>query len=53
MADKIPETPMLDELEKGGWPNFVKEIKMPAQKSPMAADLPGQLELSYTEKIGH
>ena len=53
MADKIPKAPMLDELEKGGWPSFVKEIKMPAKKSPMAADLLGQLELSYKEKIGH
>jgi len=53
MADKIPKTPKLDELEKGGWPSFVKEIKMAAKKSPMAADLLGQLELSYNEKIGH
>jgi sulfite reductase alpha subunit len=53
MADKIPKTPKLDELEKGGWPSFVKEIKMAAKKSPMAADLLGQLEQSYNEKIGH
>jgi len=53
MADKIPKTPMLDELEKGGWPSFVKEIKMAAKNSPMCADLLGQLELSYKEKIGH
>ena len=52
MAD-LPKTPMLDELEKGKWPSFVKEIKLAAQKSPMAADLLGQLEQSYTEKIGH
>jgi len=52
MAD-IPKTPKLDELEKGGWPSFVKEIKMAAKKSPMAADLLGQLEQSYNEKIGH
>lgn len=50
---EIPKTPKLDELEKGGWPSFVKEIKMAAKKSPMAADLLGQLEQSYTEKIGH
>jgi sulfite reductase alpha subunit len=53
MADKIPKTPKLDELEKGGWPSFVREIKMAAKNNPMAADLLGQLELSYNEKIGH
>jgi sulfite reductase alpha subunit len=52
MAD-LPKTPKLDELEKGGWPSFVKEIKMAARKNPMAADLLGQLEQSYDEKIGH
>jgi len=53
MADKIPKTPKLDELEKGGWPSFVREIKMAAKNNAMAADLLGQLELSYNEKIGH
>jgi len=53
MANTLPKTPKLDELEKGGWPSFVKEIKMAAENSPMAADLLGQLEQSYTEKIGH
>jgi sulfite reductase alpha subunit len=53
MADNMPNTPKLDELEKGGWPSFVKEIKMAAARSPMARDLLGQLELSYDEKIGH
>jgi len=52
MAD-IPKTPKLDELEKGPWPSFVKEIKMAAQRSPMSRDLLGQLEQSYNEKIGH
>ncbi len=52
MAD-LPKTPKLDELEKGGWPSFVREIKMAAQGSPMAADLLGQLEQSYDERIGH
>jgi len=46
-------TPKLDELEKGPWPSFVREIKRAAEKSPMARGLLGQLELSYTEKIGH
>jgi sulfite reductase alpha subunit len=53
MADALPKTPKLDELEKGKWPSFVKEIKLAAQKSPMARDLLGQLELSYDQKIGH
>jgi sulfite reductase alpha subunit len=53
MADNTVKTPKLDELEKGRWPSFVKEIKMAAKKSPMAQDLLGQLEQSYNEKIGH
>ena len=53
MADTIYKTPMLDELEKGKWPSFVKEIKTAAKRSPMANDLLGQLEQSYTERIGH
>ncbi len=53
MADKLPKTPLLDELEEGKWPSFVKEIKMAAKKNPMARDLMGQLELSYNEKIGY
>ena len=44
---------LLDELEKGKWPSFVKEIKMAAKRSPMCADLLGQLEKSYTDKIGY
>jgi len=53
MADDLPKTPMLDELEKGDWPSFVKEIKMAAETNPKSKDLLGLLELSYTEKIGH
>ncbi len=49
---KVP-TPMLDELEKGPWPSFVKEIKKRADKSATCADLLGLLEQSYNEKIGH
>ncbi len=48
-----PKTPLLDELEKGPWPSFVKDIKQAAEKKPMAQDLLGQLELSYKDKIGH
>jgi sulfite reductase alpha subunit len=53
MADNLPETPLLNELEKGAWPSFVKEIKMAAKRSPMCKDLLGQLEQSYREKIGY
>jgi len=53
MADKLPNTPKLDELEKGKWPSFVKEIKMAAKRSPMCIDLLGQLEKSYNEKVGY
>ncbi|MCX6641715.1 MAG: dissimilatory-type sulfite reductase subunit alpha [bacterium] len=53
MADELPKTPMLDELEKGPWPSFVSEIKMAAKRSPASKDLLGILERSYQEKIGH
>lgn len=53
MAKNNGKTPNLDELEKGAWPSFVKEIKTEAEKNPMAKDLLGQLERSYEEKIGH
>ena len=53
MADNLPKTPMIDELEKGPWPSFVTEIKMAAEKNKMSRALLGVLERSYTEKIGH
>ncbi len=53
MADELPDTPLLDELETGKWPSFVTEIKMAAKKGPMGKDLLGQLEQSYREKLGH
>ncbi len=53
MADNKRKTPKLDELEKGAWPSFVKEIKTAAEKNPMSNDLLGQLERSYDERIGH
>jgi sulfite reductase alpha subunit len=46
-------TPLLDELEKGPWPSFVKQIKSLTTKSPKAKDLLHLLERSYREKIGH
>jgi sulfite reductase alpha subunit len=53
MADKKPDTKLLDELEKGPWPSFVKELKGAAETSPMVQDLLGQLEVSYEEKVSH
>jgi sulfite reductase alpha subunit len=50
---ELPKTPLLDELEKGPWPSFVKEIKKVAPRKDMASDLLGQLEYSYKTKIGH
>ncbi len=48
------QTPMLDELKKGPWPSFVKEIDKSVEKGSKAAnDLLGVLERSYNEKIGH
>ncbi len=51
--DKKLETPLLDELEKGPWPSFVKDMKNMAKTKPMIKDLLRQLELSYEEKVGH
>jgi len=52
MSEKKVNTPLLDELEKGRWPSFVKEIKKESQR-PAIKDLLGVLERSYTEHIGH
>ncbi len=52
MSDTPVKTPLLDELEKGPWPSFVREIKKEADR-PMVRDLLGQLERSYEEKVGH
>jgi sulfite reductase alpha subunit len=53
MADKKKPTPKLDELEKGPWPSFVKEIKRSAETNVATQDLLGILERSYNDKIGH
>jgi len=52
MTEKT-KTPLLDELEKGPWPSFVKEIKKEAGHNPMASDELGILERSYEEHISH
>ncbi len=46
-------TKLLDELESGPWPSFVKEIKAAAKNNDSARDLLGQLELSYEDRISH
>jgi sulfite reductase alpha subunit len=53
MADKKKPTPKLDELEKGPWPSFVKEIKLSAETNAASQAVLGILERSYNEKIGH
>lgn len=50
---KKHHTPLMDELEKGPWPSFVTEIKKAAEKNESAADLLGQMERSYQDKVGH
>ena len=56
--NKIPATPMLDQLEDGPWPSFVTGLKRLAntedkQYAPMMKDLLGQLELSYETRKGY
>ena len=48
----MSETPMMDELEKGPWPSFVKEIKRAAEKKDSAKDLLLQQEEAFQEKQG-
>lgn len=50
-------TPRLDQLESGPWPSFVTGLKRlrdsdDKQYAPMMNDLLGQLEHSYTERLG-
>jgi len=53
MADKKKPTPKLDELEKGPWPSFVKEIKKSAETNAATQALLNILERSYNDRIGH
>ena len=50
MSDK---TPLLDELEKGPWPSYVKEIKRAAKKNAAAKDLLRIQEQSYQDRVTH
>ena len=47
------KTPLLDQLESGPYPSFVKDLKRLAATKPQVNDLLGQLERSYKEKITH
>ncbi len=59
MANKIHETPMIDELENGPWPSFITGIKRLRDEHDdgrikgMANDLLGQLEHSYETRKGY
>jgi len=53
MAKKLPETPLLDQLESGPWPSFVSGLKRLAEKNDMMTDLLGHLETSYRTKKGY
>ena len=50
---KKHQTPLLDELKKGKWISFVKEIERAAEKSERTEDLLGQVEESYRDKVNH
>lgn len=47
------KTPLLDQLEDGPYPSFVKEIKKAAKKHENANDLLGALEQCYKDKKTH
>jgi len=47
------ETPLLDQLESGPWPSFVKDLKRQAQTKDECWDILGQVELSYKDKVTH
>ena len=57
-AGKVHPTPHLDQLESGPWPSFVTGLKRlrdskGKQYAPMMNDLLGQLEHSYTNRLGY
>jgi len=45
--------PLIDDLEKGPWPSYVKEMKRAAKKNAAAKDLLGVQELSFHDKVTH
>jgi len=46
-------TPLLDQLETGPWPSFVKDLKRVAARKASTRDLLRQLDRSYKDKITH
>jgi sulfite reductase alpha subunit len=57
-AGKAHPTPILDQLETGPWPSFVTGLKRlrdskDKQYAPVMNDLLGQLEHSYTNRLGY
>ncbi|GAB6054015.1 dissimilatory-type sulfite reductase subunit alpha [Magnetospira thiophila] len=58
MANKMPDTPLLDQLEDGPWPSFITGLKRLAndegkQYAPVMKSLLGQLEHSYETRKGY
>ncbi len=51
MADR--DTPLINNLEGGPWPSYIKEIKRAGKKNAAANDLLGVQELSFKDKITH
>jgi sulfite reductase alpha subunit len=49
----MSDTPLLDELEKGPWPSYVKELKRMAKTNKATQDLIGVQEKSYRDKVTH
>ena len=51
----LHETPILDELQKGPWPSFIKGMKESAERthSTMMRGVLDQLEYSYKTKMGY
>ena len=48
--EMVLHTPMLNELESGPWPSFVKDLKEYSKKKPQVMQLLNQLEESYENK---
>src|SRR5512143_792388 len=49
----MSDTPLIDQLETGPWPSFVKDLKRVAARKPATRDLLRQLDRSYKDKITH
>jgi len=49
----MSNTPLIDQLESGPWPSFIKDIKRMAKTNKMSEDILGLLERSYNDKRTH